>query len=87
MELNFCYIHANLYRMKITELKRVPKAKIGKYHKNGIKPESHEEKVGRVIFDLRNLKKDYDEAERCVIIKAMGATSFLVERGQALILE
>ena len=111
--------------MKITELKRVSKSKIGKYHKNGIKSELHEDKTaellcrygfnvelvipantpksnnpdffmlgtiwetkaphnfnkqtlknrmkkaakqaGRVIFDLRNLRKDYDETESFIV--------------------
>ena len=118
--------------MKITELKRVPKARIGKYHKNGIRPEPHEDntanllcrygfnielvvpvntpksnnpdlfmlgaiwetkaphsfnkqtlknrmkkaakQAGRVIFDLRNLKKDYDEAESFIVKLFIGNT-------------
>ena len=46
--------------MKITELRCVSKGKIGRYHKNGIKPEPHEEETAKLLvlygFDIEIIK-------------------------------
>lgn len=68
--------------MKIVELKRVKKEKVGRINLNGIKPESQERKTmkllsryglkaakqaGYVVFDLRNVKKNPDKVEKYII--------------------
>ncbi len=49
-----------LLDMKIKELQLVPKTKIGKYHKNGTKPEPHEEDTARLLtsygFNIEMIK-------------------------------
>ena len=58
--LYYCFICGTLCGMKITELRCVSKGKIGRYHKNGIKPEPHEEETAKLLvlygFDIEIIK-------------------------------
>ena len=47
--LQLFFIHGKVASMKITELKKVPKNKIGKVNKNGIKLEPHEEDTANLL--------------------------------------
>ena len=47
--LYYFFNRDTLCDMKITELKRVSYSRIDKYHKNGIKPELHEEETAKLL--------------------------------------